>query len=84
MAEEAAQETSGITMRAVDDAHGQTWYVYPVIAMTKVGAPRRTSWLCLESGDDRRFIAPVPAGWVTWNDAMLLQSIATAKPDLRS
>lgn len=84
MTDEATREISEDSARAVQDAHGLTWHVYPVMEITKVGAPRRTSWLCLESGNDRRFIAPVPDGWRLWTDATLLHSIAVAKPDLRT
>lgn len=76
-------ETTAEAVRTVEDAQGRTWYAYPLLELSKVGAPRRTSWLCLESGSERRFIAPVPAGWRQWTDAALLHAIAVAKPDLR-
>ena len=84
MHDEAVRETSDGSTRAVQDTHDRTWHVYPVIEVSKVGAPRRTSWLCLDCGDDRRFIAPVPEGWRLWSDATLLHWISVAKPDLRS
>lgn len=70
-------------VRAVEDARGVTWFVYPVIESSKIGAPQRTSWLCLESGKDRRFIAPIPDGWRQWPEAVLLKAIGAARPDLR-
>jgi len=84
MAEPATPEGSDDSARAVQDAHGRTWHAYPVMEVSKVGAPRRTSWLCLESGGDRRFIVPVPEGWRLWTDSTLLHWISVAKPDLRT
>jgi hypothetical protein len=87
MAEQAISDGRGggdeELVRATQDSEGRTWFAYPVIEGSKVGAPRRASWLCLESGTDRRFITPVPDGWRQWPDATLLQAIATARPDLR-
>lgn len=70
-------------VRSVQDARNRTWYVYPVIEIRKVGAPHRTSWLCMESGSERRFIAPIPDGWRQWSTTALLHAISIAKPDLR-
>ena len=83
MANDAIAEGNEEPVRTVQDAQGRTWHVYPVIERTKVGAPHRASWLCLESGSDRRFISPVPDDWRRWSDAALLLSIHAARPDLR-
>ncbi len=72
--------------RTVADADGRLWHVFvveegmrwdPEIEM------RRRSWLCCDGGDDRRYISPLPPGWLEWSDAILLAAITEAKPDLR-
>ena len=83
MTEQAAEEVGENPVRSVQDAQGRTWFAYPVVERSKVGAPRRASWLCLECGADRRYISPVPDDWRQWSDALLLHSISSARPDLR-
>ncbi len=83
MSQQAVTEPYEDPVRPVVDAQGRTWYVYPVVEGMKVGATQRATWLCLECGDDRRFISPVPDGWRQWTDGTLLHSIYVAKPDLR-
>lgn len=79
-----AQRESG---RNVVDSQGQRWHVYvveeggrwdPEIEM------RRHNWLCCQSDDARRFIAPVPDGWREWSDDTLLEAIAGARHDHRA
>ena len=72
--------------RAVVDESGNTWQVYVVSEGRGWDADlpdRRSDWLKCVSQAARRFIAPVPDGWLTWTDAQLLQAIARARPDKR-
>ncbi|MDB4887113.1 MAG: hypothetical protein JWN79_2551 [Gemmatimonadetes bacterium] len=83
MTERVTEKQDETPVRSVQDAQGRTWFAYPVIEGSKLGAPRRASWLCLECGPDRRYISPVPEDWQKWSDATLLHSISSARPDLR-
>ena len=75
------------SVRVVSDAERISWRVYVVIEGGKWDPEiemRRRNWLCVESERDRRFVSPVPDGWMSWPDEELLLVIATAKPDLRA
>jgi hypothetical protein len=60
-------------MREFRDSIGATWQVYPVhpsLPKSLQGAepihiaPQLVNgWLCFQSGEHRRRIAPIPAGW---------------------
>ncbi len=72
--------------RTVVDDSGQTWQVYVVSEGRGWDADlpdRRHDWLKCASQSDRRFIAPVPDGWLTWTDAELLYAITSARRDMR-
>jgi hypothetical protein len=70
-------------VRAVQDVNGRTWHVYVVLEGTKWDKKPRRNWLCLENGNERKYISPVPTGWEEWSDERLRIAIAQAKPDLR-
>jgi hypothetical protein len=74
-------------VRTVTDGTGRPWHVYVVVARLKFdteGGKRRRNWLSFESGDERRYITPVPEDWDYWSDDQLRAEILTAKQDLRT
>jgi hypothetical protein len=73
-------------LRSVRGADGREWIVLlvregmrwdPEIEM------RRRDWLSCVAPDDRRYITPVPAGWLQWTDGELVMQILRAPADLR-
>jgi hypothetical protein len=70
-------------VRPVTDASARMWHVYVVIEGSKLGARPRADWLCMESGNERRYMSPIPEGWMHWSDATLLHWISVARQDLR-
>lgn len=70
-------------VREVVDSAGGRWFVYAVFETSKWGAKQRAHWLCMESGEERRFLSPIPGDWMSWSDPTLLNWIYLAKPDLR-
>jgi hypothetical protein len=64
--------------RVLDDADGKRWHVYavhPSVGRTRtltLAAPFRDGWLCFESHDERRRLAPIPPHWEALSDEALL------------
>lgn len=68
------------------DVDGRRWRVTEVIeglGWDQEMPMRRENWLLLESGAERRFIAPLPADWESWPDDKLRAEIASARPSKR-
>lgn len=44
---------------------GRHWRVFEVLPFSgfPVHSPLRYGWLCFESGDEHRRLAPIPSGW---------------------
>jgi hypothetical protein len=45
-----------------------------------VPAELQSGWLAFQCGDERRRIAPLPDGWSTMSDTLLLRLLAAALP----
>ena len=68
-------------LREFTDSEGNEWRVWdvnPLIHDRRTQSGKRPgfirvpeSWLCFQSGDDRRRLTPVPAGWIDMDDAQL-------------
>jgi hypothetical protein len=77
---------SAIEPRLVRDVDGRDWTVMPIREGDRWDPEiemRRRDWLGCVTGDDRRYISPVPARWEQWSDAELASAIRKARPDLR-
>lgn len=81
-------------MRAFKDSSGAEWTVWEVYPSTPRGiaadaihiAPRLVNgWLCFQSGDRRRRVAPIPERWeaLTEMELGLLCILATELPPSR-
>ena len=72
--------------RVFDDAEGKRWHVYavhPSASSTRTGtlaAPFRDGWLCFESHDQRRRLAPIPENWEALTESGLLALCRNAEP----
>jgi hypothetical protein len=75
-----------MTMREVADTDGCVWAIFDVrpsghrSVLPQVQVGYTEGWLCLQSADSRRRLAPIPAGWENGTDAELLQLVARATP----
>lgn len=62
-----------MTLRTFVDAYGTSWDVFEVHPAnaermaTRVPEHFRTGWLCFQSLDERRRLAPIPDDWVAWD-----------------
>lgn len=68
------------------DADGRRWRVTEVIeglGWDQEMPMRRENWLLLVSGEERRFIAPLPPDWESWPDDKLRAELASARPSKR-
>lgn len=61
---------SGALWRVEQVREGYTWE-------PEIHPPRR-DFLSCESGEERRYISPAPAGWLEWNEGVLLSAIRSA------
>ena len=68
---------SGGSDRVFDGAGGKRWHVYavrPSVASVRSGTLAvsfQGGWLCFESHDQRRRLAPIPENWEALSDAAL-------------
>ena len=68
---------TGATDRVFDDADGKRWHVYAV--HPSIGSVRNGTlavkfqhgWLCFETHDQRRRLAPIPGDWEALSDEAL-------------
>lgn len=68
-------------MRTFVDESGTVWEVFEAHpesgGRTQVRVPDtfRMGWLCFQSADERRRVAPIPAGWERWDERELTAAL---------
>lgn len=66
-----------MTLRTFTDASGTAWDVFEVHpgierrTVSRVPDAFRAGWLCFQSIDERRRLAPIPFEWDSWDDDAL-------------
>ena len=72
--------------RRIVDRDEQVWDVWEVATPTSVSrrltVPKEleSGWLAFQCGEERRRLAPLPAGWSEMSDTALLGLISQASP----
>ena len=69
-------------VQRIIEVDGHQWEVSAVIEGMGWDAElpiSRESWLSFVSGDERRFITPLPPDWASWTDERLRAELATAQ-----
>jgi hypothetical protein len=76
-----------VTHKTFKDRQGKTWDVWQVDPKQGSHAPVAEEfsfgWLCFESADEKRRLAPVPEGWERADDDTIEQWCCIAKPVTR-
>jgi len=69
-------------IRAFTDSNGVTWRVWSTIPVHtgSTAESYRSGWLTFESREQRRRLAPIPAGWEDASPARLQLFCANANP----
>ena len=68
-------------MRTFVDQRGTIWDVFEAHpssggrSATHVPDAFRMGWLCFQSADERRRLAPIPPGWDTWDERELVAAL---------
>jgi hypothetical protein len=72
------------TFTARDGSVWNVWNVVPTLARNEqklaLGIGMAGGWLCFESGEAKRRLIPVPAGWEAWSDDELDGALGGAEP----
>jgi hypothetical protein len=67
-----------MTMRSCTDRTGARWDIFEVHpggegrSTERMPEAFRAGWLCFQSMNERRRLAPIPLGWQGWNERDLL------------
>jgi hypothetical protein len=87
--EEADTPVPGGQDRVFDDTDGKRWHVFAVhpsvgpVRSDGVAEAFKDGWLCFESHDQRRRLAPIPESWQSLSDIALVELCRVAEPALR-
>lgn len=65
-----------------DGVEWRVWDVRPTaptrLEMTGASPVLKQGWLCFESANEKRRVAPAPEGWDSWDDATLVACVREA------
>ncbi len=70
-----------MTMRSCIDRTGARWEIFEVQpgpesrSIERMPPAFRAGWLCFQSANERRRLAPIPYGWQDWDERTLLGAL---------